>query len=172
VSGYLFVSQDADWSTHLRSLVGDGEEFGTTSCVESPTFEDTVRVVERVDPAVVIVGPDIGSDAGLGIARAVDEHMPDTTVVLMTDPNPQLLERAVRSGVRDVIDPLAGDEFVAVALKDALASATRRRSRFRSTSEPEPRRAKVVTVVSPKGGAGKTATTERGCGRRPRPPVR
>ena len=78
------------------------------------------------------------------------------SVVIVADPSPRLLQAALRAGARDVIAPDAPDGELRDAFRLALGTATHRRTVLDRRPEPRAARAKLVTVVCPKGGAGKT----------------
>lgn len=105
------------------------------------------------DPEVLTIGPDLGLDRALALAAELDVVRPETSVVLLAWPEPQVLERAMRAGIREVLAPDAGLDRVREVL-DGLAEAASRR---RETSIPRtttPHR--IIPVVAPKGGSGKT----------------
>ena len=109
-----------------------------------------------VDPDVLVVGPDVAMLDALRLAQAVDDAWPDVSVVLIAAPSAELLEQAVRVGVRDVVDPVSAADVVRSSLERAMETAGRRRNLLRSELA-RTAKSKVITVVSPKGGAGKTA---------------
>ncbi len=115
-----------------------------------------MRELGSVDADVLVVGPDIAMPDALRLAQAVDDERPDVSVVLMASPSAELLEQAVRVGVRDVVDPASAPDIVRSSLERAMETAGRRRNLLRSDLARETK-SKVITVVSPKGGAGKTA---------------
>lgn len=103
---------------------------------------------------VVLIGPGIERTAALRFAAALDTAFPRITLVLVDDPDPDLAVAAMRAGIRDVLAPASDD--------DALGEVLRRSSRAaqaRIGDRPAARRGperKVVVVLSPKGGVGKT----------------
>jgi len=106
-------------------------------------------------PLVVAIGPSLSPDAALSLAGSIDRCHPEVVVVLLTEPGPDLWERALRAGVRDVIAPDAALPDVRAGFESAFDAGLRRRA-CRPAPEPE-RTSRVITVVSPKGGSGKTA---------------
>ncbi len=111
----------------------------------------------RQEPAVVVLGPDVPVDQALALAAAVDQEWPDISVVLATSPSPELWRRALQAGVRDVIAPDASDQEVRLVFDQAFESAQRRRGSGGGAVGSGRARGKVITVIAPKGGAGKTA---------------
>jgi DNA-binding NarL/FixJ family response regulator len=149
---FLLITHDFAWSRRIRAVLPELEsgELHMTNRISGATFGDTVEVLDETDPTVVIIGPDIDSGTALGLTRAFDERLPIVTVVLIADSQPWLLERAVRAGARDVIDPLAGPEDLRMSLRDVLARATRRRDALLSHSAAVPATRNVSADGSPK----------------------
>jgi pilus assembly protein CpaE len=120
------------------------------------TRAGVLREVQDRNPSVLVVGPGRERADALALARAVDECRPDVSVILVSESSPDLLQDAVRVGVRDLVSPDSPDASLRGSLELALETATRRRAALRNALETETA-SKVITVVSPKGGAGKTA---------------
>lgn len=123
---------------------------------------------ERIDPskvaadvagdgvAVVCLGPGLSTDALLELAQAFDREHPEMCVLIVAEPTPELWQRAVRAGVRDVISPTAGPEELGAAVRRARETAERRQAKVGRDERPARPPSRIVTVVSPKGGSGKT----------------
>jgi pilus assembly protein CpaE len=107
--------------------------------------------------SVLVLGPGMPASFGLALAETIDMHYPDICVVLVARPTTKLWERALRAGVREVIAPEADDPEVRESISRAGAAAARRQAGNAAavTREAAPR-GRVISVVSPKGGAGKT----------------
>lgn len=107
------------------------------------------------DPNVVIVGPGLCEDAALQLVEACDAGRPDAVTLLVAEPTSDLWPAAVRAGARDVIAPGVTDGGLREAVDRALRAAEQRRAALSATSDPATR-GRVISVLSPKGGAGKT----------------
>jgi pilus assembly protein CpaE len=155
----LLATDDEQWPLWVGNAFDNqlNGDLRTTSLLGFDTLETTLRELGDLDPEILVVGPDIDAADALSLARTVDEHRPDVSVVLIAAPSPGLLEQAVRVGVRDVIDPFSPPEVLRSSLEQALETSGRRRSVLRAELAYQTETAKVITVVSPKGGAGKTA---------------
>lgn len=109
------------------------------------------------DAEVVAFGPDLEVSEALAVAREVDAARPDISVIVVTEPTPELWEAALHAGVREVLPADASDDELRLGLERALEIADRRR-RTMSTAEVATGAAgRVISVVAPKGGSGKTA---------------
>ncbi|RCK69299.1 MinD/ParA family protein [Desertihabitans brevis] len=91
----------------------------------------------------------------LGLARAVVDQHPGVAVVLVAEASAELALAALRAGVRDVVAPDAGLPELAAALERAGRAASPGPAAGGSPLEPGTA-GRVISVVSPKGGVGKT----------------
>lgn len=121
-------------------------------------------------PLVLLLGPSFASTEGIGqILPFLTDH-PEVAAILVTDElSTELLQVALRSGVKDVLAaPVTIDQLMAavVRVSETLGSASLVRDQARGADQErggisasdglEGDRAKVLTVFSTKGGAGKS----------------
>ena len=119
---------------------------------------DPTKVVDDVvrrGAVVAWIGPGMEPDRVLELADTFDRARPDICVVLAAEPSAEILERALRAGVRDVIDPHGPVELVAEATLRAVRAAERRHA-VAAGGGPVTAAHRIITMVSPKGGSGKT----------------
>ncbi len=111
---------------------------------------------------IAFIGPDLEVDAMATRAEQINRSHPGIYLVLVSDPRPGLFERALRSGVRDVLAPNAPDNAVIEVLERGFDHAARWRASLPTTPVngvgPEGKKARIITILSPKGGVGKTFT--------------
>jgi pilus assembly protein CpaE len=120
--------------------------------------DELARRLSDGSPGVVVVGPDAPVERTLEISELLDRVRPDISVVIVAEPTPDLWERAVQAGARDVVDPSVPDDELHDRLERARETSERRRSCAEQLAASSiPARARVITVVSAKGGSGKTA---------------
>ncbi len=119
--------------------------------------ETAAREIAHGQPSMVVVGPGVAAPVALALAESLDLLFPEVCVVLAVKPTTRLWERALRAGVREIIPDGADDEQVHEAISRAGAAANRRHvaSGMVAQREEAPR-GRVITVMAPKGGAGKT----------------
>jgi pilus assembly protein CpaE len=118
----------------------------------------TTQELLRFDSELVVFGPDIDANDALMIAKQFDLHHPEVSVLLVAESTPQLLEQALRAGVRGILAPEASDADLRREFMAAAAVARERRARI-PTAPAAGERSKpgsVITVLAPKGGSGKT----------------
>jgi pilus assembly protein CpaE len=133
-------------STELISRRWSGEWLGGNPL-------HVVAALTQGHPDVVVIGPGVYDDVSLRWIEAFNRERPDVAVVLVTDVNADMLMAAMRAGARDVVSELAPDEEILDVLDRARGTVTRIRE---SLSQEEEERGRVITVLSPKGGSGKT----------------
>jgi pilus assembly protein CpaE len=121
------------------------------------------RAPEHIVTDVVADGVNvlcIGDDVPLDVAFAVSSHIDRThahmSVILLAAPWPEVWREALRSGVRDVVDPNAGSRELAPALHRALGRAAHLSELRAVAARAEPPTGRVIVVLSAKGGTGKT----------------
>lgn len=118
-------------------------------------------VAEMADEgvAVVCLGPGVPVDTMLELAAAFDRDHPEQCVLMLAEPSVELWRRAARAGVRDLV-PFDPDlAYLTGAVARAVETAERRRANLVAGAEPRTPASRVVTVLSPKGGAGKTTVS-------------
>ncbi|MFJ4026296.1 CpaE family protein [Paenarthrobacter sp. NPDC089989] len=108
---------------------------------------------------VMIFGPDVSIEDWFALASAIDAEHPEIVLLLAAAPSSELTLAAVRSGIRDIIDPDADAHDLTQALERAATTAAGRRQASVADAQDEQPRGRVVSVMSPKGGVGKTTVS-------------
>ena len=67
---------------------------------------DLFAQLNREQPEVLILGPDVPVDEALRLATVLDVQVPDLTVLLVSEPDPDFILQAMRAGIRDILSPL------------------------------------------------------------------
>lgn len=158
MSSILLVTPDTDFEAQVkRAFDGDIDAerwWDPTLPKLHPT--QVVDAIADLEPGVVVLGPGIPTPAALELASGLDMAHPEICVVLVARPAARLFEHALRSGVRDIISLGSDDAAVHEVLARAIATSERRHRIVALHAKPEEPRGRVITVMSPKGGAGKT----------------
>jgi pilus assembly protein CpaE len=115
-----------------------------------------VRELTRGNADVIALGPGLPADTALELARAFDHECPEVSVVIVAEPSAPMLRAALHAGARDVISPEAEEGELRVAFERILGAAGRRRNALDVRGDAAGPTTRVVTVLCPKGGAGKT----------------
>ena len=107
-------------------------------------------------PFALCIGSDVPLELAFEVSAIIDQSHSDIGVVLLREPGPDLWQQAARSGVRDVIDPLSIDIDLLPSLRRTITRSKRMRAALVAAVEPAHAHGRVIAVLSPKGGSGKT----------------
>ncbi len=121
-----------------------------------PDPERAAESICRTDPVVVAIGTDVFDDDAIDLVKAIDLYRPEVGIVVLRrlTTSDQALE-FLRNGAREVIDlPSRSDEDLQADIDGVLHHVERRNSNI--AAPPAHRRSRVIAVMSPKGGTGKT----------------
>ncbi len=160
MSHIVLVTASVAYEQRVRRALGDTFSGTLDRWQSDIMFVDALQATKELAaeaPDVIAIGPHVPVEVALELAKAVDEEHPEIGAILVAEPSMDLWEQALRAGVRDVLTPDADDDAVRVAFERVLETAMRRRHNL--VAEDASSKARVITVVAPKGGAGKTAVT-------------
>lgn len=144
----------------VRDAMGD-DGFRALVSISRPAGEVGVDVQAKAltssTPDLVLLGPPVAAADAVRIAAAIDESHPETNVVLIAEPTDSLWEQALRAGVRAIIPPDSRATSYRSVIEHALHTADVRRANIIDLRDSNRSLGgRIITVVSPKGGAGKT----------------
>ena len=157
----ILVTPNIAYEQRVRQAFGEGLNGDLRRLSAAPTGFDGAQALNGLaadSPDVVALGPGLPVETVLDIARRLDHERPEISVLVIADPTPDLWERALRAGVRDLLPPEAADANVRAAFQRALDTAERRRTNLVGEPEQSGSGGRVIVVLSPKGGSGKTTT--------------
>lgn len=160
MSRIVFVSPTTEFEKRLDSVLGSDDE-PRQRWQEQYLRVDPTKVVDACaggDVEVVCLGPDLAPETALSMASAFDRERPELCVVLLAEPTAALWEGALHAGVREVVSADADDQTLGAAFSRAT-DLTRRRQATLARAEAQALAvdtSRVITVLSPKGGTGKT----------------
>ena len=155
----LLATTAQGWEARVRAsfddtLNGELKSWGDDT-LGGGDAEAMLVAIENHDARVVVLGPGLAAEPALKVAATLDRERPDVCVLLVAEPTPELYRKALRAGVRDIVDPNAELEEMRAAFDAAIETAGRRQ--HQATTGVEVDTSRIVAIVSPKGGAGKTA---------------
>lgn len=114
-----------------------------------------VTRIERTGVLAVCIAADVPEELAFAVARRLDETRPEVSIVLMRPPTPELWAAAARAGIRDIVSPESSSDELVAAVVAAAERGERVSAAMAVEAQPE-HRGKVIVVLSPKGGSGKT----------------
>ncbi len=162
MSGVLLATSSVAFEQKVRKAMR-GDMDGGISRWENDLLLDNphaaVKEIMEFSPDAVVLGPNIPMDQALDLAAAFESFHPEIVVMIVAEANNGLFAKAMRAGVSDLISPKAEPMQLRESLDRALDTALRRRMNLMETIGAiggRTGRGKVVTIVAPKGGSGKT----------------
>lgn len=121
---------------------------------------DTIRSIDPQNlPDVIFLGEGLDVATAFEIARASDEHYPTVDLVLVGSFDAATIVEAMRAGIREVVLPDVPES----TLVEVLRRAENHRVKSDGSAEAHvpsdlaPETTRTITIVSPKGGVGKTS---------------
>lgn len=159
MSELALITPDSGFDWRVKFAVGASPDSEFRRWREDYTRIDPSKVVADAAPDqldVACIGPGLDLDQALEIAAAFDRDRPEVCVVLAFEPTTELWQLALQAGARDVVNPEAGPDELRAVIARALETAHRRREKLPNPVEPTGPQRRVISVISPKGGAGKT----------------
>lgn len=148
------VSNDSATIVRHAQVLGSGADAHVTTALEHPAdVSEAMAAVPDGVVVAVVVCHDVPADAAIDFLGAVDVGRPLAAAVFEGLPDGASMRQAMSLGVRAIVDPAAAPQDLVVAVADALDAAMRRRRQLLPDAPPDRR---VLTVVSAKGGTGKT----------------
>jgi pilus assembly protein CpaE len=155
MSGITIVSGNPAVEQTFLSL------FGKSMAVRrawSDQWRDPVEVAMdscAANPELVVLGSDVGADQSRAIIPEIDRRFPSTTILCLTlNQDTDYALSLLRLGARDVLVESGPTEDFRNQVEPVIQVA---KTRHQATVEPRKElRRRVITVLSPKGGTGKT----------------
>lgn len=160
MSRFILISPSADYERRVRAAIaplrGSLQFYQAAYLPEAP--EDILRQQTGEPPEVLILGPGLPMDEAMKFAAVLDLQYPEISIVLTAEDDGDTALSAMRSGIRDIISPNADSEMVRALVERASLSAAGRRRGLAPTAAEGPNAdgGRIVAVMSPKGGVGKT----------------
>jgi len=155
----ILVDPDARFQARVSEQLGRG---GDLTVVDNlGRLESAMVRAGRVD--ALILGPNLSTEDAFNTARRLQTSAADVSVLLISQSlSAEVLQRALRNGVRDVLpssftasqltEAVSRAESLAAEIRGAVAAGTA----VAASDSASTRDHKVITVFSSKGGCGKS----------------
>jgi pilus assembly protein CpaE len=146
----LVVDTDTAAMDNVASLL-DGHKVYTVR-----NISDGQRKLVEEGIELALIGPGFAHEAGVNEASLLLDIQPALPIVLVADGlTTDVLRAAIRVGFKDVVDT----PLTAPKIESMLGHIEKAEAMVGQELKPRARIGKVITIMSPKGGAGKTMTS-------------
>ncbi len=149
----LVIDQDDDF-------VSAAKELYNGSLPVARTLEEASQTIESTDVRMVLLGPSYKNDEHMDQIRTLHNQDPALLLMLVAEEvTADLLRRGMRAGVSDVIEAPLDEDKIEAAIEQFAHDVLKRQTAVAKPVETAPPRSeegRIVTVMSAKGGSGKT----------------
>mgnify|MGYP000950526697 CR=1 FL=1 len=147
----ILIADDIDMQVRFKQLFSDRTELLIVGLAASA--EDAVQKARTLKPDIVLYDLSLQDSDGFCVTETISTDVPEAGVILMGAKSGQEeLRKAMLAGAKDyIVKPFPSEELFA-ALERVYSINQRRRGGSISAGA-----GKVLTIYSPRGGAGKTA---------------
>lgn len=161
MSRALILAGATEFVARVNVLPGTQVVTLTRDTVEGERFDLLRSLDPQSLPDIIFVGAAMPIETSLAIGRRIDETYPSIDLVLVDEVPLDTVVEAMRSGFRDVLPPDMSDD----QLREVLRRAELHRLKVETPATQtgtvaemqSPEESRTITVVSPKGGVGKTS---------------
>lgn len=157
MSRVLILGADPRLVARINVLPGTQVVSLPAERIESERFDLLRSLDPGALPDVIFFGGDLAIDTSLVLAAEVDETYPLVDLVLVGDHPAEMVIVAMRSGIRDIIPADASDAQIADVLRRADSHRPAETVTTVTPLTAPPEESRIITVISPKGGVGKTS---------------
>lgn len=158
----LLATNSEQFENRVRSALEyeGGMRWWDDDLAAGVDLESLAKELTSTGAGVISIGPGVRPQTAIDIADHIDKIHPEVSVIVVGTLDAKLWERALRAGVRDVVSHKAGaEEIRQVFWRAAEATILARANLMPDLTETAKKaeRGRVIAVVAPKGGSGKTA---------------
>lgn len=160
MSRVLILAGATEFVARVNVMPGTQVVTLSRETVEHEKFDLMRSLDPQSLPDVIFIGESLSFDRSLQIARSTDETYPSVDVFLVADVSLDVVVEAMRGGFRDVLATGETDERIREVLRRAEINRVRVEGAgpgAPSSAPPAPATSRTITIVSPKGGVGKTS---------------
>lgn len=119
-------------------------------------IESVATVLLTSKPTAIFIGSDVPVDFAFVLARRLLSLSVPTEIVLVNTTSTENWAQAARIGIHNIIDPNSSEKDFISAIGVAVERGVRTLANFGVSTRIEKKRGRLIAVLSPKGGSGKT----------------
>jgi pilus assembly protein CpaE len=161
MSRYVLITSDQSFERRVRQAASGlhGTFHAIAADYLPPGPDDLLRVLSGDPVEVILLGPGLPTEDSIRLASLFDLQYPEISVVLVTESEEEVALPAMRAGIRDLLQPGADVDTIRMLLERASLAAAGRRRGLGNSVEGLSTSGRIIAVMSPKGGVGKTTIT-------------
>lgn len=118
--------------------------------------ESLATVLLTPEPTAIFIGFDVPIDFAFVLARLLLSFSAPTEIVLVNTTSTENWAQAARIGIHNIIEPNTSEKDILLAIGVALERGFRTLASFGVSTRIGKKRGRLITILSPKGGSGKT----------------
>ncbi|HJR91841.1 MAG TPA: AAA family ATPase [Acidimicrobiia bacterium] len=126
------------------------------------SLENAMSAIEGGQLRMVLLGPSFATESSMGDIRSIHNIDPGLVLILVAEEvTSDLLRSGMRVGLSDVLEAPLNEQKIEAAIEQFAGDVLERETRGATPQEvvePETGKGRVITVMSAKGGSGKTVT--------------
>ena len=119
-------------------------------------IESVATVLLTSEPIAIFIGSDVPTDFAFVLARRLLSMSAPTEIVLVDTTSTENWAQAARIGIHNIVDPNSSEKDFISAIGVAVERGVRTLANFSVSTRIEKKRGRLIAVLSPKGGSGKT----------------
>lgn len=119
-------------------------------------IESVATVLLTSEPTAIFIGSDVPADFAFVLARRLLSLSAPTEIVLVNTTSTENWAQAARIGIHNIVDPNSSEKDFISAIGVAVERGVRTLAHFGIGTRVEKKRGRLIAVLSPKGGSGKT----------------
>jgi len=138
----------------IANILGTSRSISVVG--ETSDGRETIETVRAARPDIVLLSVAIAGLDAISVVEEISLTTPDVAVIVILDePDLELIRRLMRTGARDYIVRPLGDDLVGT-VKGVADTMQRQREAHQNANAPQQAKGKVIAIYSPQGGAGKS----------------
>ncbi len=138
----------------IANILGTSRSISVVA--ETSDGRETLETVRATRPDIVLLSVAIAGLDAISVVEEISLTTPDVAVIVILDePDLELIRRLMRTGARDYIVRPLGDDLVGT-VKGVADTMQRQREAHQNVNVPQQAKGKVIAIYSPQGGAGKS----------------
>ena len=119
----VVAAADAAFAQRVRAVLARPDGDGVLLWDKPLNAAADVQALADRAPAAVILGPKLGKEAAFNLASYFDRNFPAISVLVVAVPGPDTWQRALNTGTRGIISPVATDDELRANLNRVLHAA-------------------------------------------------